>query len=132
MPMAMARPRTPGGEIVAIRAAAANLPANLSGRAKAATIARRVVAAYLRDEARTDPFERLLYHAEQRLDPDPVEAIATAEGGNVAAIFVAERLARYEGRCCRQLSHEGWEAETREVAKIVEDRLARRFREYCS
>ena len=73
--------------------------------------------------------ERMLYLAEQRLDPDPIEAIATADGGNVAASFMAERLARYEGRCCRQVSGEAWQAETIEIAAIVEKRLARRFRD---
>lgn len=129
MPMAMARPRRSAGELVALRAAAAALPDKLSARAKAARIARLVVEAYLRDEKRTDRIARLLYVAEQSLDPDPIEAIATADGGNVAACFMAERLTRYEGRCCRQISGDAWEAETREIAGIIEERLARRFRD---
>lgn len=104
------------------------MPDNLSLRAKAARIARLVVRAYLRDEQRTDRFERALYLAEQRLDPDPIEAIATAADGHVAAGFMAERLSRYEGRCCSQLSQEDYEAETREIAEIIEQRLSRRYR----
>ena len=127
--MAMARPRRAAGELVALRAAAAALPDSLSARSKAARIARLVIKAYLRDETRTDGLERMLYRAEQRLDPDPIEAIATADGGNVAASFQAERLARYEGRCCRQISSEAWHAETAEIAGIIEKRLARRFRD---
>ena len=128
--MAMARPRRPGSERVAVRAAAAGLNDNLSASAKAAEVARLAIAAYLRDEKRTDAFDRALHDAQQRLDPDPVEALATGEDSVVAATFLAERVTCYRARDCRQLCERGWQTETRAIAETVEKRMARRFRDY--
>lgn len=129
---AMGRPRRPGSERVAVRAAASALPGTLSASRKAAEVARKVTEAYLRSEQRQDPFERALHFAQQKLDPDPVEAIAAATDGIVAAKFMTERLSRYEARGCTQLCERAWSDETRAIAKDIEVQLARRFRDYLS
>ena len=126
----MARPRLPGSERVAVRAAAAQLPDDLSAIRKAARVARQVVRAYLRDEGCTDPFQRALIQAKQSLDPDPAIAIATSPQTDIADKFLSHRLARYEARGGRQLGAEAWEAETRTIAQEVEKQLTRRYRDY--
>ena len=126
----MGRPRRPGSERFAVRAAAANLSDNLSASAKAAEVARLAVAAYLRDEQRTDPFDQALHEAQQRLDPDPVEALATGHDSALASDFLRHRVARYRARECRQIGDREWQRETSAIAKTVEKKMARRFRDY--
>lgn len=126
---AMGRPRRPGSERVAVRAAAARLPDALSASRKASEIARQAIAAFVDDEGR-EPFERALAGLSQTLDPDPVQAIAN--DGIVAEKFVAERMARFEARGCRQVGDEAWRAETRSIARTVQAQLARRFRDYLT
>ena len=127
---AMARPRRPGSERVAVRAAAAQLGDSLSASRKAASVARQVVAAFLLHLDRTDALQVALHEARQRLDPDPVEAIVLATDSIVAAKFIEQRLRRYEARGCQQLTPSGWEDETRAIARLVQAQLTRRFRDY--
>ena len=127
--MGMARPRKPGSERLAVQAAANSLPDNLSARAKAARIASQAVHAYFHDEKRSD-FERLLAEAANRLDPDPIEHLATAQDGIVASKVIAARLERFEARECRQIAPEAWERETTQITETVTASLARRFRAY--
>ena len=108
--------------------AAASLPRTLSRRAKAATIARQVVAAYLRSEARVEQIEVLLHAARLHAEPDPIEEIAIAPDSVVSAKVIAIRMERFEARGALQLSVQEWQAETAEIATMVEEQLARRFR----
>lgn len=114
---------------MAVRAAAAKLPVALSASRKASEVARQVIAAFVLDEAR-EPFERALAGLSQTFDPDPVQALASADDGIVAEKFVAERLSRFQARGCRQLGEAAWQNETRAIARSVQAQLARRFRDY--
>lgn len=104
----------------------------LSARQKASIIAQRVVAAYLRDERRTDDFERALYLAEQRLNPCPIEELATGGESAAASKFLGLRAEFYRGRGCRQIGDDAWSKETKEIAATVTRTLARRFRGYLT
>lgn len=46
--------------------------------------------------------------------------------------FRRERLARFEGRDCRQLSPTDWQAETESIAATVTTYLARRYRDFLN
>lgn len=127
---AMARPRLAPSEATAIRLLATRLPPRLSCRRKADELARQVVAAFLADLARVDPFERALFDAQHTLAPDPLHDLATSEALGLSAWFTRERLARFEARGCRQLTDEQWQAETLQLASAARQRLARRFRGY--
>lgn len=125
----MARPRRPAAERDAVRALA--LP-NLSARCNAGRIARGVVAAFLADLARDDAMERALFDVQHRLEPDPLHSLATMAEGGVGERFRRERMARFEGRDCRQLSPTDWQAETESIAATVTTYLARRYRDFLN
>lgn len=127
--MAMARPRRPAAERDAVRALA---NPSLSARRNADLIAGRVVRAYLADLERDDPMARALFDVQQRLEPDPAHALATARDSGASERFVRERTARFEARGCRQLALADWESETAEIAKAVRAYLSRRFRDHLA
>ena len=128
----MPRPRRSEGERAAVQDAARSLSPSLSARTKAGIVAHRVVSAYLRDELRTDEFERALHRARQQINACPIEALATGEDCDIAYKFLAHRTALYRARGCQQLSGEAWIRETGMIAKEVEKTLARRFRDYLT
>ena len=130
--MCMTRPRRPGSERIAVRAAAARLPDSYSARQKAGRVAELAVAAYIADEQRTDPFTRAAHMAKQAFDPDPIEALATAEDGAIAARFLTERVKRFRGRAGLQIGANEWQAETLTIARIVQKTMERRFRDYLN
>ena len=123
----MARPRRPAAEADAVRALA---NPNLSARRNADLIAGKVVRAYLSDLARDDDFDRALFAAQQRLDPDPAHTLATAPDSAASERFAREQTMRFEARGCRQLAPSDWEQETDDIAAIVRIYLARRYRDH--
>jgi hypothetical protein len=125
---AMARPRRCAAEAAAIAAALASLPADLSLRSKARLLAQRVVEELLADAVADDPFDRALRAARQVLGQSPILALAADADINLAGDLAQERLQRFEARGCRQISESAWQAETREIAKVLCARFAERFR----
>lgn len=126
----MGRPRRSAREAEAVKSLANDTAPRLSRRRKSVEVARRVVAAFLADQARTEPFERAIFEAQQAIDPDPAHAIAMAQEGGVASWFAKRRLAQFEARGCTQLSASEWDAETRQLAAEAQEMLARRFRDF--
>lgn len=123
-PLAMARPNRSAGEQMAIHVALSAMPADLSARSKARCLAQRVVGEMIAADRREDPMEIALAAALQAVNRDPVVALAEQLAGDLAQ----ERLSRFEARGCRQLPGSAWEAETMEIAGLLEKRLARKFR----
>lgn len=120
----MARPRRDGEERAAILEALAAMPASLSARSKASNLAQRVVAEIIAADRREEPMEIALASAVALLQADP--AVALAE--RMAAELGRERVARFEARGCKQLPQSQWDAETVQIAAVLEDRFAHRFR----
>ena len=101
-----------------------------SARCRAQRLAKRVVAAFVADEAIEDPLQRAMESARRAFARDPIAELSIAEGSPVADTFERERLRRYAERGCRQLSATDWQTETVEIAEKVEKLLTRRFRDY--
>lgn len=122
----MPRPRHAERERELVRAAFSHTPAGLTDRAKAAHLARRVVADLLKDK--TDPFEVAVAMLGQLVSDDPAVYLARDRNINLGELLVTERVKRFAARGAQQLSPAAWRAETEEIARILERRLAERFR----
>lgn len=91
-------------------------------------LARRVVAELVADSMRDDPLELALTRARLALGEDPALLLATCPALDLAADLATERVRRFAARSCRQLSAHEWEAETQDIAGMLEVRFAERFR----
>lgn len=111
-----------------MRGALAAMPAHLTSRSKCRALAARVVKHLLAEAEATDPILVSLERIRAAVERDPAFVIARDPGMNLAGDLARERLRRFEARGCRQLSPDGWQAETREIAEMLETRLAERFR----
>lgn len=122
---AMARPRRPESERLAVLAAASG---DGSAQCRAARLA-RAVTAYLGEVERTAPDDvtAIARRLAVRLAPSPVEILATDPMIDTGALIRRERVARFEARECRQASPAEWEAETRVLLAAAEATLAERY-----
>lgn len=119
---AMARPRRPDAERVAVLAA---VDSNGSAEARAMRLARVVVQETIADIDR-DPSERVIALL-RSLDPSPVQSLASDPEIDTAALIRSERQARLDGRGGRRLREAEWAIEDREVSRAAVATLARRY-----
>ena len=63
-------------------------------------------------------------------DASPPTLGAPRRSSVVSAKVIAIRMERFEARGALQLSVQEWQAETAEIATMVEEQLARRFRDW--
>lgn len=122
---AMARPRRPGAEKLAVRAAADG-PG--SAKARAQRLARAVAVRTL-EEMDRQPHEQVITLL-ATLDPSPVAVLATDADIDTAALIRAERARRAEARGGRRLPEAEWPAEDRDVLESVRATLAERYRRH--
>lgn len=92
------------------------------------SIAKRVVQDALAYLA-MDPFEGMLSTAaaRQKAETAPIAELARSPLVDTTTEITALRLDRFKARNCQQLTATQWEAETREIAAIVERKLAKRY-----
>lgn len=121
------RPSRGGAELAAVRKALSAMPGRLSARAKCRTLAARVVAHLIR-LGEADEFELAINRTLAVVDSDPALQLAIDPDADLASELQRERLERFAARGCVQLSPDGWQAETRQIAQALEGRLAERFR----
>lgn len=129
---AMARPRRPACERVAVIAAAAALAPGASARAKAKAVASAVITELLEDAERCDPFDRAMFEARQAIAHDPVVAIVADAQIDLAGMLRRERLIEFEARGCVQLGPAEWERETLAICARLTARLEARYRKLFS
>ena len=126
--MAMARPARGMGEAEAIRLAFAAMPLQLSARAKAARLAKAVARAIVLVSEPRDTVERALAELHQLSCPSPAVALAIDPVANLIRYVAEERVRRFKARQCRYSTAQEWADETREIEKMLQRRLAERFR----
>lgn len=105
------------------------MPGHLSIAARCQRLAGRVTAHLLAEPA--DALSQSLAKVMALAEGDPAFMLAHDPDADLHRELVRERVARFERRGCRQLAPEAWEAETREIARILENRFAERFRRQC-
>lgn len=123
------RPRRGEAELAAVRKALAAMPGRLSARAKCRVLAKRVADHLL--AAAIDPMDGALAKVRAAIEGDPALVLALDPAADLHRDLVRERVTRFERRGCTQLPRPAWEAETREIAAVLESRFAERFRRAC-
>lgn len=124
----MARPKRLPGERAAVAAAFAEMVPGLSDRSRARNLAERVVRELIAASCRTDPMEIALAAAVRVTAADPAVVLAHDPEIDLAAELRRERMAKFEARGCSQLGPAAWDAETIELAQVLVERFAERFR----
>lgn len=124
----MARPRRCESVAELVAAAMGAMAPDLSKRAKAAHLARRVVAELAAEMNGRDQFDIALRRARLLFDHDLAFQIALHPGLDLVAEFMRERCSRYMARDCAQISPEEHRAEGEAIADLIASRLAERFR----
>lgn len=124
---AMARPRADAARML-IRAAMATMSDELSARSRAQQLARRVVAELIAANERVEPMEIALASMRAALGSNIALTLALAPELGLEAELGRERAIRFEDRNWRQLSLADWNAETAEIAGVMQSRLAEKFR----
>lgn len=121
--MAMGRPARPFAEREAVRAAVAGMTGSAAQRAR--RLASTVAEIALR-EIDGDSGDRLLLLL-RALDASPAAVLATDAEIDTGATIRAERVRRLEAAGGRRTPPAEWDAEDRDVLRVVTDQLAKRY-----